>query len=241
MGLVWFVYSNDVVSGPFKTEEVQTKLSTGQLPSATFIWWKGQHEWMPITNWQNQLSQILAANQVNPVSQIWYLDVGTGSPIGPITQKELLDHLTRLESLNRVHLWTAGLANWQKIFEFQEIMDRLGISRRENARAPLMGSVAVTRSNDEPGSYVLKAASISAGGMGITGKHDLRKEDQLSLLLKSGEFPSGLHVRGTVAYVTANGYVGIRFHKLHAETHSVIADYVKRFNGEASDSTTAAA
>jgi hypothetical protein len=232
MNLMWFVCSNDVVSGPFKTEEVQTKLSTGQLPAGAFIWWKGQHEWMPIGTWQTQLTQIVSATQVNPQNQIWYLDLGTGSPIGPLTQKELLDHLNRLESLNRVNLWTAGMANWQKIFEFHDIMDRLGISRRESPRAPLMGTVALTRSNDEPGSFVLKAASISVGGIGLTGSHDLQKEDQLSLLVKSSEFQGGLHVRGTVAYVTSNGYVGIRFHKVSAETHAMIFDYVKRFNGD---------
>ena len=233
MGLNWFVYSNDVVSGPFKTEDVEGKIASGIVPSSAFIWWKGQHEWMPVEAWQAQLRQILSTTQSAPVNQVWYLDLGSGSPIGPLTQRELHDHLNRLESLNHVYLWTAGLANWKRVYEFHEVMDRLGISRRENARAPLMASVAVTRSNDDPGSYVLKAASLSVGGIGLTGQHDLRKEDQLSILVKCKEFPAGLHLRGTVAYVTANGYIGVRFHKIAAETHAMIFDYVKRFNNDA--------
>lgn len=95
-----------------------------------------------------------------------------------------------------------------------------------------MGTVAVTRSNDDPQGFMLRAASISVAGMGVTGRHDLRAGDTISLLIKSGEIPANLHLRGEIAYVTSNGYAGIRFDKVHAETQSMILDYVKRFNAD---------
>lgn len=229
MSHAWFIYSNEVVTGPFDTEAVRNKLQGGQLSARCFIWWKGQREWIPVTTWEAQLDQILRLSEERAQKPVWYLDNG-GSPVGPLTQNELVDHLRGISQLNRVRLWAVGMKKWTSLFAIPDVMELLGISRRENERAPLMGTVAVTRSTDSPKGFVLKTASISIAGMGVVGTHDLRVGDQLSLLVKSGEFPSSLHLRGIVAYVQATGYVGICFEAASAESQSLILDYVKRFN-----------
>jgi len=68
----------------------------------------------------------------------------------------------------------------------------------------------------------------------------LRAGDSISLLVKSGEIPANLHLRGHIAYVTSNGYAGIRFETVHAETQSVILDYVKKFNSDMDETANAA-
>lgn len=239
MNPAWFVYSNDVVSGPFSTEQVRVKLQSGQLPAASYIWWKGQREWIPVALWESQLGQIVKTMNEQVQNPVWYVN-SSGSPIGPLTQRELIENLKGLSNLSNVQLWAAGMEKWTGLFEMHDIMELLGISRRENARAPLMGSVAITRSNDDPKGFVLRAASVSIAGLGVTGSHDLRKDDELSLLVKSNEFPGPLHLRGVVAYVTSNGYAGIRFHKIPAETQSLIFDYVKRFHKDLAQTTNAA-
>jgi hypothetical protein len=103
-----------------------------------------------------------------------------------------------------------------------------------------MGTVAVSRSNDDPQGFVLRAASISAAGMGVQGRHDLRAGDSISLVVKSAEISSSLTIRGEIAYVTANGYAGIRFEKVQPDAHALIIDYVKRFNSEITASGQAA-
>jgi len=231
MAFAWFLYSNDVVSGPFSTEDVQNKIATGLLGANSHIWWKGQREWIPISTWLGQVDRIVQSANDRSQKPVWYVDAGK-SPTGPLTEKELIDHLKACSTLARVRLWAVGMEKWTSLFELAEVMELLGLSRRENERAPLMGTVAVSRSNDDPQGFVLRAASISVAGMGVQGRHDLRAGDSISVVVKSAEIPSTLSLRGEIAYVTANGYAGIRFEKVQPEAHSMIIDYVKRFNAD---------
>lgn len=231
MAHAWFLYSNDVVSGPFSTEEVQSKISTGQLAANSHIWWKGQREWIPLSAWTASVDRIIQTAADRSQKPVWYVDSGK-SPTGPLTERELIEHLKTCGSLARVRLWAVGMEKWTSLFELAEVMELLGLSRRENERAPLMGTVAVSRSNDDPQGFVLRAASISVAGMGVQGRHDLRAGDSISVVVKSGEIPSTLHLRGEIAYVTSNGYAGIRFDKVLPEAHSLIVDYVKKFNSD---------
>lgn len=231
MTFAWFLYSNDVVSGPFSTDEVKHKISTGVLGANSHIWWKGQREWIPVATWMNQIDRIVQNATDRAQKPVWYVDAGK-SPTGPLTEKELIEHLKAASSLARVRLWAVGMEKWTSLFELSEVMELLGLSRRENERAPLMGTVAVSRSNDDPQGFVLRAASISVAGMGIQGRHDLRAGDSISIVLKSSEIPATLSLRGEIAYVTANGYAGIRFDKVQPEAHSLIVDYVKKFNSD---------
>jgi hypothetical protein len=239
MTFAWFLYSNDVVSGPFSTEDVQNKIVTGVLGANAHIWWKGQREWIPLTNWLNQHERIVQSAQDRSQKPVWYVDAGK-SPTGPLTERELIEQLKSAPSLARIRLWAVGMEKWTSLFELAEVMELLGLSRRENERAPLMGTVAVSRSNDDPQGFVLRAASISAAGMGVQGRHDLRAGDSISLVVKSAEISSTLTIRGEIAYVTANGYAGIRFEKVQPDAHALIIDYVKRFNSEITASGQAA-
>jgi hypothetical protein len=241
MSHAWFIYSNEVVSGPFGTPVVQAKLAKGEIPLSSFIWWKGQNEWIAINQWTKDLPSIVEASVGRTQKPIWYVNSSGESQIGPLTQNELINNLKSLSDLSGVNLWAVGMSNWVNLFELGDIMELLGISRRENERAPLMGVVAVTRSNDDPRGFVLKATSLSLGGMGMTGKHDLRRGDQVALLVKSPELPGPIHLRGEVAYVTDTNFVGVRFVKVHPETQSLILDYIKVFNGPAAEDIKGAA
>lgn len=232
---LWFIYSNDVVTGPFSTEQVQTQLSLGQWSSNCFIWWKGQREWMPIRTWEQQLSKILKKEDENSQSPVWYVDNG-GSPVGPLTQNEMITHLRSIANLGKVRLWSVGMNKWTNLFELHDIMDQLGLSRREHERAPLMGSVALTRAGDTPQTIMGKAAAISIAGMGVNGAHSLQKGDDIQLVVKSHEFAKALHLQGKVMYITPAGYCGIKFNTVHPETQSLIFDYVKKFNTPAVES-----
>jgi hypothetical protein len=224
----WFIYSDNVVTGPFTTEQVDQCLSAGIWSGECFVWWKGQREWMPVKNWKEQLATIVKNESEKSQSPVWYVDVG-GSSVGPLTQKEMISHLRGVANLNKTRLWSVGLDKWTNIFELHEVMEELGISRRENDRAPLMGTVAISRA-DQQGPVLVKAASVSIAGMGCNDAGFLVKGEQVQLIIKSNEFPTPLRVTGSVAYVTAQGYAGIRFDTLHPETSTVVFDYVKRFN-----------
>lgn len=226
---MWFVYSNDVVSGPFDTQKVQEQLSLGNFNASSFIWWKGQREWMPIQLWETQLKQILKNEGEKTQAPVWYLDTN-GTPVGPLTQNEMLAHLRGLQNLGRVRLWTVGMNKWTNLFELHEIMDQLGMSRRENARAPLMGTVAVSRLSEDSQPILARAASISVAGIGINEAHGLTKGETVQLVLKSPEFPHPIRLQAMAVYVTPQGYAGLKFTAAHPETQSLLFDYVKRFS-----------
>ena len=229
MSISWFHYSNDVVTGPFSTEDVNVKLHSGVITPQSFIWWKGQREWIQLSVWSQQLPTILKAidftSHLNPV---WYIEM-SGSRLGPITQTELVGHLKSLRDLTKVKLWAVGMPAWANIFELHDVMDLIGISRRENERAPLMGNITVTRTSDDPRSFVLRAASISAGGVGMVGSNDLRPGDEIGIVINSAHLGSALHARGKVLYVNSKNFVGVQFLHPQAEMISVVSDYVKKF------------
>jgi Tfp pilus assembly protein PilZ len=228
MNYAWFLYSNDVVTGPFTTEQVKEKIDLNMLDSKSFVWWKGQREWIALNLWQEQLPQLLDTGLGQKQKPIWYIDI-ENSPLGPLTQAELIQNLRGMTDLTEVRLWAVGMKKWCGFFEMHDVMEMLGFSRRENDRAPLMGTVAVSRGNEDPKGFVIKAASISVAGLGLAGAHALRRGDEISLLIRSGDLPSNIHARGEVAYVTDSGYAGVRFTLINSENQSLIHDYVKRF------------
>jgi len=228
MSQTWFIYSNDVVTGPFSTKDVQQKLTVNELGAHSFIWWRGQREWIQISSWQTDIDNILATLVTSQQNAIWYIDLGA-SPLGPLTQNELLETLRNVTDLNRARLWAVGMKRWQTLFELHDVMELLGISRREHDRAPLMGTVAITRSNEAPRGFVAKTASISVGGIGVSNAHELRRGDEVALLIRTSDIPGNIHLRGEVVYVTDLGHAGIRFSKVHPETHALLHDYIKRF------------
>lgn len=240
MSQAWFLYIDNVVSGPFNTDQVKSKIREENLKAKCFIWWKGQREWIPVSTWEKDLDAILEASATAKKKPIWYVDVGGTKPAGPLTQNEMIEMIKSAREIDRIRLWAIGMKQWQSIFELHDVMEMVGISRRETARAPLMGSVAINRTGEDPKGFVVKAASISVAGLGVAEAFDLRRGDQVSLLVKSSDLKGQIHVRGEVVYVTPTGYAGIRFHQIHPESQSIIHDYVKRFTVESEKNKSAA-
>ena len=232
MSIAWFLYSNEIVSGPFETDEVTSKLESGSLPPDSYIWWRGQREWVQLAIWVQQLPAILEAHERPEFHHpIWYIELD-GSRLGPVTQNELISHLRSLPELSRVRLWSAGLPTWSNVYELPDVMDMMGFSRRESERAPLMGLVQVSRGSDDPRSFTMKAASISQGGIGIQGAHDLHVGDEVAIAIKSEQLPGLLYVYARVQYTNSRNFVGLKFLSPQAELVSVIAGYIRQFGDQ---------
>lgn len=240
MSHAWFLYIDNVVSGPFSTDQVKSKIQEDDLKAKCFIWWKGQREWIPVSTWEKDLDAILEATANANKKPIWYVDIGGTKPAGPLTQNEMVEMIKSAREIDRIRLWSVGMKQWQSLFELHDIMEMVGISRRETPRAPLMGTVAINRIGPEPKGLVVRAASISVAGIGVADASELRRGDEVALLVKSPDLKSSIHVRGEVVYVTPNGYAGVRFHQIHPEAKSIIHDYVKRFTIEGEKNKSAA-
>ncbi len=230
MEKIWFLYSSidKKVSGPFVSDDVHRKLSAGEITPDCNIWWKGQREWLSVHTWISSGEKLLKSQKEKSNSAIWYLDLG-GEPTGPLTQSEMIDSLRGHQNFNRIRLWTVGMKTWKSIFEFSEVMDALGVSRREHTRAPLIANVQLNRAGDSEISIVLKAATLSIAGVGLNNANSLIKGEELQIMIKSDEFSAPIRARVIVIYVSSNGNAGLKFQQLQPESQSIIYDYIRKF------------
>lgn len=63
----WFYHSNQIVKGPVSTEELQQLIPSLVEPRSTFIWSRGQTNWVPADRWQpidEQATREIAATAV---------------------------------------------------------------------------------------------------------------------------------------------------------------------------------
>jgi hypothetical protein len=122
--------------------------------------------------------------------------------------------------------------NWIPVYSSFAFMEALNLSRRHFLRAPLMGLAKVTKDNSRF-SYVVKTATIGQGGIGLYGLGpNFDVGTQVTLKVESEDLTSTISVNGIVVYNTNQGFIGIRFGALAAESTSVIVDYMMRFQGD---------
>jgi hypothetical protein len=227
----WFIHSNGVVLGPFKTDDVNSRITKKEFGADCLVWAKGSNEWLPMNQW-SILSAKADQETKTVVERVWYCDSGTGQPAGPLTQKELVDHLKGINRWDIVTLWGTGLLKWLPLFEVPEVMDLVGISRRENPRAPLLGEIALTQVGSAIAAHVVPALTISVKGFGIKNAGFLQRGEKVQIAIKSRELPATIHATGEVLYVSRSGDAGIKFVDLSPESLALLVDHIRRFTDE---------
>lgn len=232
MKATWFVHKNGIVLGPFKETEISSQLETGTLDLDCLVWSRSTAEWTPLAEWE-QLRKNTPIALKTETARVWYCDSGTGEPLGPITEPELIQLLRGFENLDGVKLWSDGMPNWSRIYDLPNVLDLVGISRREHPRAPILGQVALTLL--EPGAKTQMAPlqTISVGGLGARlSEGGLSRGDRVQVLIKSPELGSSVHASGIVMYVSRTGVLGLRFIEVSAEARALIFDHVRKFTDQ---------
>lgn len=228
--LVWFISANSKISGPFSTDQVVKKIANEELSAESYVWWRGQSDWKPISEWNRQVDDIVSSSAAQAKKRVWHIDFGK-TQVGPLTQAEMIANLKKVNDFVHVKVWVQGTEDKKKnLFEMHDIMELLGIDLREFERVPLSAQAIIKR---RIGSHVelnLKTSGISKGGIGVSGDHDLVKGEEVEITIDGRALGSKLYVVGEVVYVNDKKIAGIRFVKPSAEAQSVIFDYVKQFN-----------
>ncbi len=188
---------------------------------------------MSVGVWNAQLESIIETIARKDETPVWYCG-SESDPVGPFTEFDLLQKLQTVKNLSTVRVFRDGFSSWVRLFDLPDITEKLGIMRRENKRAPLNGTVSAARERAASRPLNLRAASISAAGMGLKGSHDLRSGERVSLHLRCLGLPTDVHLHGTVVYVSDSNYAGIRFDTVPAETQSYIVGYINNFVGHSS-------
>lgn len=226
MSLIWYIYSNDAVSGPFSTENVEQGLTQNKWSMQSLIWWKGQREWVSVDTWRTDLKNILHNFRTNIQTTAWYVE-HLGTQKGPMYSKDLHSFIQVNGIAGSCRVWTDGMETWKSVYEITELVQFFGITRRKHARAPIKANITVqTNAIEEVSAH---AGSISAGGLGVRGLSSVKQGDSISVLLKSPLLIREVKAEAKIVYTTEGGVTGIEFMNLPKESASIISDYVSQF------------
>lgn len=223
MGLNWFVQKEDLVDGPITTEDVQTRLQSGQLSLQNMIWGRGLEGWIRLENWQQELPRLATASHTEIQPEMWHFAHG-GKSHGPFPKGILVDELKNLESVGDVMIWTKGMKEWAPLFEFHDLLTLIGVNKRQFPRADLAGRAVIKTSE---GTLIGQLVTISEGGCGIVVDQGLVAGQTFSLEMQSPGFRETLHAKAECRYVS-DGIAGVKFTHISMETKGVIVQFVKQ-------------
>lgn len=219
----WFVLQNEEVSGPFSDEDLKQRVADGRVAPSAMVWGQPQPEWINASGWVKELPQLQKVARPEPQRRRWHY-ARKGASHGPMEREQLVAALKDMKSISGVVIWTKGMKAWAPIYEFHDLLDEVGVNRRQHPRANISGRVAIKKDND---SFIGKLETISEGGFGVTGIEGLKTGDVVSAELQSEALYVSIIVKATVRYMTEKGFIGFKFDTINMESKANVIQYVK--------------
>lgn len=221
----WFVCQDESVQGPYSTDEVKSSLAGGSFSLDCLIWGRGRKEWSPISQWLKDADhQKDQRSQVQ--EQLWHYALD-GASKGPMTRAQLVNEIKAIADKGEVLVWTKGMKAWADLFEFHDLLDEIGLNRREHPRARITGQAVI---KTEDGRVIVgHLKSISGGGLGVNQiLEPLTIGQSVFVDIRANELGEGITVKATVQYVTQSAFVGMKFSSISMENKARILQYVKQ-------------
>jgi PilZ domain/GYF domain 2 len=145
----------------------------------------------------------------------------------PMTREELLSFTLKQDDVSKIAVFDATAREWKEIYSIPEIAEKLGISRRKNARVPILAQFVGTVNDTKINARVV---TISTGGMGLTDTYDLKIGELVNGQVTSPHFFTPLNIQSQVNYTGTDGYVGLQFNFLNDDVAALITEYVEKFS-----------
>ena len=221
MVLKWFVQNNEVVDGPLTTDEVTSHLQAGLLSPTHLIWGHGFEAWQTIEWWFKELPTLTANAPVEAV-EVWHY-ASQGQSRGPVTRPELINELKHKENLGDVVVWTRGMTDWIPLFEFHDLLNEIGVNKRQFPRVDATGRVVIKNGMN---TLTAQLASIGEGGCGVLLGQGLAPGHEVSIEVHSPAFQQPIHAKAECRY-SMNGILGLRFIQISVEDKGSIIQYVR--------------
>lgn len=237
MKLEWFVYNKNSVLGPFTTQDVHLQIQAGKFSESSFIWWKGEKDWIPIAKWQTDYPEIIRKLEAH-FNVEWRIKINEqATPY--MSFEKCLDHLKQVELSNQIYICKKGEGeSWDSIFNNAVFLNALELTRRKFPRVPIVATAKVTKS-DSKFSYLVKVNIIGQGGIGMTGLgKNFPTGTEVDIRIESPSMTVPIHAEGRVIYHSRDGITGIEFSAMNAEAESLIIEYVNRFSHVSGTSNT---
>ncbi len=144
-----------------------------------------------------------------------------------MTKDELLTFTLKQDDVSKIAVFDADSKIWKEIYAIPEISEKLGISRRKNARVPILAQFSGAINHGVK--INSRVVTISIGGMGLTETFDLNIGDTLLGQISSPHFFTALNIEAEVTYTGSDGYVGLKFNQINDDTSALITEYVNKF------------
>ncbi len=219
----WFVCQGENVSGPFSTEEVKVQLKNGLVSKKSLIWGRLHPHWLPASRWVSHLQQILNQAPLSQNSEKQWHYALSGESHGPFEKDKLVQILSSLGRAHEILIWTKGMKNWAPLFEFPELLDAMGVNKREFPRASLQGQALIAGEPPQTG----KLRSISEGGFSASGVF-LIPGEVYSVEIQSDQLKTPLHVKAQARYRSESGHTGFKFTSLPQEAKTILVQYLRQ-------------
>jgi hypothetical protein len=236
MKLEWFIYHKNSVLGPFATGDVHTQIQSGKFSPNSFIWWKGEKDWITLSKWQTDYPEIIKKLEAH-FSVEWRVKINDQIS-AYMSFEQALEHLKLVELSNNIFICKRGDGEaWDSIFNNSIFLNALELTRRKFPRVPIVATAKITKS-DSKFSYLVKVTIIGQGGIGISGLgKNFPTGTEVDVRVESPSLTVPIHAEGRIVYHTRDGITGLEFGAMNAESESLIIEYVNRFNSNNSGSS----
>lgn len=221
---LWFILTENKVSGPFNKAEVEAQAS---VQAGALIWGRGQADWVNLNRWHRLMKESEETHRRHrqQAERLWKISDG-GQEQKAMNHDQMLEFLRGKNDLSQVLIWTEGYSEWKEIYQIHKIMDELGVSRRHHPRVPIMGTLLCEGATGE---FEARVLSVSEGGLGVTEIPPLKIGEKFKTILKSPNLFAPIHATAEIVYLGHDGYAGLKFIGLQSESKSALIEYIKKF------------
>ncbi len=249
----WFMQYQGRIQGPFNTPGLQSTLERmeSHFLEKTLVWRRGFTEWIKASKWQTedhtktftqntfsektQVSASSSSIQRKPTStqapqmnegafhrvQVNFVD----QPL--MTKNELLALIAKQEDISVIAIQDPQSKEWKEVYAFPDIIEKLGLSRRNHPRVPILAQFNGRTTHHE--NFHARVITISEGGLGLTEVHDLKIGDEVEGQITSPHFFQPINFQADVVYAGTDGYIGLRFNQINEESKASVIEYIKKF------------
>lgn len=145
----------------------------------------------------------------------------------PMNKEELIKFTAQQDDPSLIMVFDKKLKEWKEIYTFPDIIEKLGLSRRQNRRVTLLANLKGKINNSKE--INARLTTISLGGFGLTDVFDLKIGDTVQGQISSPHFYTSLPIHGEVTYSGSHGNIGLKFTKMTDEGQALVVDYIKKF------------
>lgn len=145
----------------------------------------------------------------------------------PMTKDELTKFTAQQEDPSLIMVYDKKSKDWKEIYTFPDVIEKLGLSRRQNRRVTLLANFKgmINQAKD----INARLTTISMGGFGLTDVFDLKIGDTIQGQILSPHFYAPLSVSAEVTYSGSHGNIGLKFTTINDEGQALVTDYIKKF------------